>query len=213
MDATVKNGWMSKLHASFYDNILAGAERDVLGARRAELLRPLKGRVLEVGCGTGVNFQYYSKEAQVIGCEPATPMYDNALENLSNNQFSADIRVINTGIQGEVIDAEVDAHSLDAVVFTLVLCSIPDPQLAYQRAKHWLKHGGKLVVLEHIRAGGFLGSALQELITPVWKQCAEGCHLNRTTDKDLRAFGFKPVSESYFDHILPWYQAEMIAEG
>jgi len=85
--------------------------------------------------------------------------------------------------------ASFEAQSLDAVILTLVLCTIPDPAATLLRAKRALKPDGALVLIEHVRSRGMHGR-FQDLIAPAWFRVFDGCHLNRNTASILAAAGF-----------------------
>ena len=197
------------MFATVYDPMMKGVEQLGLAQRRAQLLSGLQGKILEVGSGTGANFQYYSDGANVIGCEPSVAMYDKGQALLNDRVFQAQINLVNMGVHDDRLFKIISNGSLDAVVCTLVLCSVPDHITALRNFKHWLKPDGKLIILEHVRAKNPVGSFAQDIAAPLWHFCADGCNLNRATDEDLKYAGFKPVYEEYFDLGLPWYMSKM----
>ena len=199
----------NKIFAHIYDPFMAAAERKVLGRWRRELIGPLQGKILEVGAGTGVNFPYYSGEAEVLAIDPSEEMLAFAKRKLERENLPARIEVQALGIGDASLDKQIAPHSLDAIVSTLVLCTIPDPKAAFERFHQWLKPDGKLLALEHIHGEKPLRRKVEHLFTPVWKALAEGCHLNRDTDRYLQEAGFKPLSEKYFHLGLRWYAAEL----
>ncbi len=137
-----------KLFASKYDSFMTGIEKS-LHSIRTELIGDLKGEILDVGSGTGVNFEYYSMKAQVIAVEPSAYMLLKAKAKMEGKD---NITAYNLGVTDEALTEIIPKHSLDYVVCTLVLCTIPDPQLALKKFKQWLKPTGKLIILEHIHA-------------------------------------------------------------
>lgn len=122
-------------------------------------------------------------------------------------QYPADIHIVQAGIGDKTFLENIPEGGFDAIVFTLVLCTIPDPEAALQQCLQWLKPGGKVVVLEHIASSDPWGYRLQKAINPVWRHLAEGCNLHRHTDKLLEDMGFRKVSEEYFTKVLPFYVA------
>ena len=108
------------------------------------------------------------------------------------------------------LEALFEPQSLDYVVCTLVLCTIPDPIAAVGQFKKWLKPEGKLIVLEHIRAEKRLSAGVQDFINPLWKKVAGGCHLNRATHKMIPEQGFLLEREEHFKVGIPFYEAVYI---
>jgi ubiquinone/menaquinone biosynthesis C-methylase UbiE len=190
-----------RLFAAFYDPVLQCAEQKEFGDRRRELLGGLEGSVLEIGAGTGVNFQYYSKGAEVLAIEPSPFMLRQAKRKKTRN-----IRLVQASVEQLYEGKVVEKAGMDAVVCTLVLCTIPDPQIALNYFYQWLKPGGFLVVLEHIRSKSTWKGKVQDIIAPVWKAVGEGCHLNRNTDDMIRKAGFEAVADDYFSHNVLWYE-------
>ena len=101
------------------------------------------------------------------------------------------IKLIHLGINDEALINQNEAKSIDAIVCTLVLCTIPNPELAILNFKKWLKPDGKLIIIEHICSEKPFNLKFQNLVNPVWKKFAEGCNLNRDTEKQKTKNGFK----------------------
>ena len=179
---------------------MRSTERGLYKKRKA-LIEPLAGRILEVGSGTGVNYQFYSPDVQIFALDPNKSMLKRAEEKAPENLSI-------TYLPHRICDGKVEHHikkqSLDAIVSTLVLCSVPDPEKAIERFKYWLKPHGKLIILEHIRADNKINKKLQNLINPVWKSFSDGCNLNRNTDRLILEAGFKPNKSEYFVQSLRW---------
>jgi ubiquinone/menaquinone biosynthesis C-methylase UbiE len=206
-NAAQPENWYSKVFARIYDPFMEKMEERVLLKRRRSLLESLPGDILEVGAGTGTNFPLYGRDARVIAIEPAGQMLKRAREKLEAGPFDASFELIEAGIGDDAVAAAIPAEGLDAVVFTLVLCTIPDPESALRQCIQWLKPGGKVVMLEHIASGNQWGYLLQKTIDPVWKHLAEGCHLDRHTDQLIQRMGLTKVSEEHFTKALPFYKA------
>jgi ubiquinone/menaquinone biosynthesis C-methylase UbiE len=102
----------------------------------------------------------------------------------------------------------IQPGTLDAVVCTLVLCTVPDPIRAMKNFQKWLKPGGRLLILEHIRSHNPSNARFQDMVNPLWKKVADGCNLNRSTDRLLEESGFQLVREERFRIGLPFYEAE-----
>ena len=199
--------WYSKLVAKHYDRFMQSVENRHLSTRRKNLLQDLKGTILEVGAGTGVNFQFYDPQAQILACEPDSFMATKAREKATAPSSKATISLLEQGVE----TLEIAPNSLDYIVCTLVLCTIPKPFEAYQQFKSWLKSDGELIILEHIAPKSKFTRFSYDLVTPIWKRIGQGCHLNRNTDQDLKSLGFSPIQEEYFQLGVPFYQARMHA--
>lgn len=203
------DNWYRQLVARFYDWFLADLEERALNARRTELIGEVQGLILEVGAGTGVNFPIYPAGANVLAVEPSEAMLRYARRRLASHKVEARIELLRAGIGDATVTDRLFPGSVDAIVATLVLCTVPDPVAAIQSFHRWLKPNGSLYVLEHIRANDHTTRMAQDLANPLWKHLADGCHLNRRTDQTLKALGFVPVWEKYFNKGLPFYQAAM----
>lgn len=166
-----------------YDMILRPMNLLGLGAHRRRLVHDLDGDILEVGVGTGLNLIYYGPAAHVFGIEPNLELLNAARE-----------RAVRRGYLLQAADAQAlpfaDA-SFDAVVSTLVFCTIPDPALALQEIRRVLRPGGRLLQLEHTRTGHDRRDALLDLIAPAWQRLAGGCHVNRDTAALLGQSGWQ----------------------
>lgn len=174
---------IGRLSARWYDRLLEPLERAGLRERRRRLLSGLDGEVLEIGAGTGLALEHYAGAARVVQLEPDP--YRRA--ELERKRSQARVPV-------EVVDARAEAlpfpdGSFDAVVSMLVLCSVADPPCVLSEVRRVLRPGGRLVLLEHVRAGGALGRA-QDLLAPLHRVVAGGCSPNRRTEETVRAAGF-----------------------
>jgi len=179
---------MSWLMAAVYDRFARESNKACLDQWRAELLRDLSGAVLEVGAGTGATLPYYPKAVKrLVLCEPDPHMR----RKLQAKHDAAGAKHV------EISDASLEAlpatpASLDAVVCSLVLCSVPDQQAALKEIQRVLKPGGKLVFLEHVAADSKPNRLKwQKRIEPVWKHLTGNCHLTRRTEAAITAAGFK----------------------
>ena len=192
-----------KIMALFYDPFMKSLEK-VLQRNRAALIEHVYGNVLEVGSGTGVNFEHYAnKDVQVYAVEPSKPMYIRALKQASDN-----IHLYNIGVE-DVLQHPEMPKKYDFIVSMLVLCTVANAEDVALMYKELLKEDGKLLVLEHIHSKGTLYGKVQTLVNPIWKPIADGCNLTRRQDEILKKYGFEPIEEKYFRLGTDWYQAVM----
>ena len=174
-----------RLFAATYDRLSAPVERRELAPRRALLLTRLTGTVVDVGAGTGANLRHFRHADRVILVEPDRYM-----------RARLNARLGESPVPVEISDADAEHLPLpdgaaDAVVFTLVLCSVPDQRLALLEARRILKPGGTLAVLEHVRGQG-RAARWQDRLDGFWGRCvAPGCHLNRNTVASIGEAGFE----------------------
>ena len=172
--------------AAIYDGMMRGSEEACLGQWRAELLRELSGAVLEIGAGTGATLSLYPKAVtRLVMCEPDPHMRRKLAAKLGT---AAHVEISPFSIQ----DLSFKEKSFDAVVSSLVLCSVPDQAAALAQIRRVLKRGGRLVFLEHVLAEGKPNRLKwQRRIEPVWKHLMGNCHLTRRTEAAIEAAGFR----------------------
>ena len=193
--------WYSNIFARIYDPFMHKIEAKIFAKKRHSLLHQLHGNILDVGSGTGVNFTHFSSKATVTALEPNAKMMDYARTKLP---VEAAINLVLGGVGDNATDfAE---NSFDNIVSTLVLCTIPNPELAFEHFKKWLKPDGKLILIEHIRSHNHVTGIAQDVINPVWKLAADGCNLNRNTHQMVKDVGFEALSENYFHVGFRWFE-------
>lgn len=141
------------------------------------------GLVLEIGAGDGVNLEYYHSDARVIATEPDTESIELITEYEENVVLA----------QADAEDLPFPNASFDAVVGTLVFCTIPDAARALREVKRVLKPGGSLRLVEHVRAKNPIGRIFMQLANPAWHWMTGGCNINRDTVVAVRAAGFHIV--------------------
>lgn len=152
---------------------------------RQGLVPLARGRVLEVGVGSGLNLPLYaSSVSEVIGIDPSEPLLDLARRRISQAAVSIDLR------RGSATDLPLDSESVDTVVMTWTLCSIPDPLAALREMRRVLKGGGTMLFVEHGLSPEPGVARWQHRLTPLWRRLAGGCHLDRKIDDLVRAAGF-----------------------
>ncbi|MDM1764068.1 MULTISPECIES: class I SAM-dependent methyltransferase [unclassified Acinetobacter] len=160
---------------------------------RAELLRKVKGQVLEIGFGTGLNLPFYQVE-QLIALEPNTDLYQLAQKNVLDAPFNVQ------HIQASAEKLPFADHSIDQIVSTWTLCSIANLQQALAEIYRVLKPEGTFHLVEHVQYHDHPTlKKLQNILTPMQKVIADGCHLNRNIELDLSNANFKFIEKYYFD--------------
>lgn len=178
---------------SFYENRvlpfvidLACSMQPIMELRRKVVPR-CEGVVLEVGAGSGINFALYEsgRVSKVYALEPSIGMQRKAQKNLARSKVAIEW----LGLPGEQIP--LPDNSVDTVLLTYTLCTIPDYAAALQQMYRVLKLGGKLYFCEHGRAPDADVQRLQDKLTPTWKKWAGGCHLNRPVTEYIQQAGFK----------------------
>lgn len=174
------------LQAAFYDRMMAKTERLCLGELRAELLAPLKGEVLEIGTGTGVNIPYYPDSLTRLTLSEPDPHMRRKLQQRLASSPVAHIDILSSAAeQHDLPDA-----SFDHIVSTLVLCSVRDVGQTLREFKRLLRPGGSLVLIEHVAGEDPRLFNLQRRLEPFWKWFAGNCHLTRNTASLLEQAGF-----------------------
>jgi ubiquinone/menaquinone biosynthesis C-methylase UbiE len=145
------------------------------------------GRVLEIGFGTGLNLPYYdaNKVQRVIGIDPAEEMLDLARPRLNALRFPVEL------LPAMAEDIPLPDDSVDTVLVTFSLCTIPGTAQALQEMRRVLKPGGRLLFLEHGLAPDEGVAKWQGRINPLWRRLVGGCNLNRNTPQMLKSAGFR----------------------
>lgn len=145
------------------------------------------GDVLDVGIGSGLNLAFYSQEVlRVYGVDPSCELQQMARRRSAEVSVPVELLAQSAEDALPLMDA-----SIDTVVLTWSLCSIPDPLKALERMKRVLKPDGSLIFVEHGVSPDAGVAAWQNRLTPVWKHIAGGCHLDRKVDDLIAAAGFQ----------------------
>lgn len=166
---------IQRFTAAIYDPFLWIGERRGMRHRRAALLSGGSGRVLEIGAGTGLNFAHYPGEVEeLILTEPVPAMYERL-----RRRAGADRRVTVMAAAGDSLP--VETASVDVVISTLVLCTVPEVDPVLAEVARVLKPGGRLLFCEHVRAEGRRAARHQDRWADAWAAFAQGCRCNRDT--------------------------------
>ena len=191
------SGLRARIFAFLLLKINARYER-WMAARKRMLLGGLRGTILEIGPGAGVNLGHYDPSVHWIGIEPNPYMQAYLRKEAEKRGLQMDLR---TAIAERL---EVADQSVDAVVGTLVLCSVSDVGRVLKEIRRVLKPGGHFVFIEHVAAlrGTWL-RRLQGWLKPFMVYFAEGCHPNRETWTAIEGAGFSEVKLEHFRAPLP----------
>jgi ubiquinone/menaquinone biosynthesis C-methylase UbiE len=183
-------------HAAVYDAVMWPFERAAVGAWRRRLATRARGRVIEIGTGTGAQFCWYAPTASVTAVEPDGSMRERARRRASR----AAARV--TVVEGRAEDLPFAEASFDAAVSAFALCTVADPAAALAELRRVLVPGGTLLLLEHVHLRWEPGRTLQSGVAPAWAAVAGGCRLDRDTVRTAVEAGFG-VAEMR-THVAGW---------
>ncbi len=176
--------------------ILAASERQMdrlYGRRKRELFAALPAAVVEIGPGAGANLRYYPRGTRVIGFEPNPKLHCRLRQAAARWGIDVEIRPS----PAEALDLP-DA-SADAVVATLVLCSVSDPHRVVAETRRVLRPGGRFLFIEHVAApAGSALHALQRALRRPWRWLFRGCRVDRDTAAVLAAAGFSSLRVERF---------------
>src|SRR5260221_1989982 len=171
-----------RLFAAIYDRSLKGSEDAGLREMRRETLAAAQGRTIDLGAGTGANLPLYPDAVtELVLTEPDPHMSKQLRQKLAQSGRSAEL----IGAPAETLPFE--DSSFDPAVFTLVLCTVPDPKAALVEAARVLKPGGKLLFVEHVRAKDPGLARWQDRLEKPWRFIGDGCHCNRDTVATIEA--------------------------
>jgi len=155
--------------------------------QRRKVVPLAKGRVLEIGIGSGLNLQFYdsSNVDHIWGLDPSALMRKMAAKRALNLQFEVDF----ISLSGNEIPLE--ENSVDTVLVTYTMCTIPDLVQALSEMRRVLKPGGELIFCEHGLAPDADIRRWQKQLNPIWKRIGGGCNLNRPIPNLIEQGGFK----------------------
>jgi ubiquinone/menaquinone biosynthesis C-methylase UbiE len=174
------------IFARLYPKMAKAMERGGMADHRRALLAGLTGTVIEVGAGDGLNFRHYPPTVtRVLAVEPEPHLRGLAQANAAKAPVQVEV------VDGLAEQLPAETGSMDAVVVSLVLCSVRDQNAALQEFQRVLKSGGQLRFLEHVRANTRGLARVQRVLdATLWPCMAGGCHVGRDTVRAIEQSGF-----------------------
>jgi SAM-dependent methyltransferase len=175
-----------------------GRYETLVGSRKRRLLGNLTGLVVELGSGTGTNLRHLPADLRFVGTEPNPFMHGHFVEEARSVTSPALL------VRARAEALPFPDGSVDAVLSTLVLCSVGRLGPVLDEVLRVLKTGGKFIFVEHVAAPeGSRLRRLQSLVRPVWRRVGDGCEPDRDMEEDLRRAGFEDVRLDRFDLPIP----------
>jgi ubiquinone/menaquinone biosynthesis C-methylase UbiE len=163
-----------------------GMRQKQLGRLREQLVGRARGRVLEVGIGSGLNLPFYPRDLDLLlGLDPSPELLQMARAHSTWVHFPVELS------EGCAEAIPLDDRAVDHVVMTWTLCSVADPMRALLELRRVLRPGGSLLFIEHGRAPEPAVQRWQDRLTPLWRRLAGGCHLNRPIDRLIEESGLR----------------------
>jgi ubiquinone/menaquinone biosynthesis C-methylase UbiE len=151
---------------------------------RSQIIPEARGRVLEIGIGSGLNLPFYSSQVvNVCGVDPSPELLQMARKGTGSAAFPVEL------LNASAEELPVESETIDTVVMTWTLCSIPDAGKALSEIRRVLKPGGELLFVEHGLAREPKVSAWQKRINRPWRAVTGGCNLNREVDRLIASAG------------------------
>ena len=160
--------------------------QETLVVYRERVVSAATGSILEIGIGSGLNLRHYSNRAdRVIGLDPSPKMLSMAERAPKPPMLSVDL------MEASAETIPMESESVDTVISTWTLCTIPDVSRALAEMRRVLKPGGRLLFVEHGRSPDASVARWQDRLTPLWKCIGGGCHLNRAIGPLIESAGFR----------------------
>jgi len=174
-----------RFFSAIYDRAMKSTEEAGMREIRRETLAAARGRTIDIGAGTGINVELYPEGVtELVLAEP-----DEHMLNRLRPKTAAWGRAVDV-VQAPADRLPFEDDGFDTAVFTLVLCTVPDPRAALTEAARVLKPGGKLLFVEHVRSEDPGLARWQDRLERPWRFLADGCHCNRDTVGLIEASAF-----------------------
>ncbi|KAA0108688.1 class I SAM-dependent methyltransferase [Mycolicibacterium sp. P1-5] len=195
--APAYRAWL-RVMALVYDPFVWMGELIGMRRRRHDLVADARGRVVEIGAGTGLNVGHYPDSVdELVLTEPEPGMRRKLARRLGRAGRTARI------VDASALQLPFADSSVDTVISTLVLCTVPDPEGALREIARVLRPDGQLLFIEHIRATSRVLAAYQDLMLRPWRGFAGGCVCNRPTLELMHACGFTVRADTAVWHGMP----------
>jgi ubiquinone/menaquinone biosynthesis C-methylase UbiE len=171
-----------RFFSAVYDRMLAGTEEAGLRETRRRALAAARGRTVDIGAGTGANIGLYpAAVTELVFAEPDPHMLKRLRPKIAEAGLAAEV------VAASAAELPFEDSSFDTAVFTLVLCTVPDPAAALAEAARILRPGGRLLFVEHVRSESPKVARWQDRLERPWRFCGDGCHCNRDTVATIEA--------------------------
>ncbi|MFQ5751116.1 MAG: class I SAM-dependent methyltransferase [bacterium] len=181
-----------------YDTLMLRAEAAGMAMRRASLVEELYGRVLEIGCGTGLMFSHYPERVRLYAIELGADFLRLAQNRVEKSPFQISLVMAD----GQMLPFATNAF--DYVIIALVLCSVSSVERVLTEVKRVLRRDGELRLIEHVRSEHRFNGKLMDLLNPLWLALnKQGCNMNRKTESLLEQNGFKIKESKPFKTFTP----------
>lgn len=172
--------------AKLYDVLEQPMEMMSLKAWRIEVMQELKGKVLEIGVGTGKNIEFYPNGIDITGIDFSPNMLEKAIKKAENLNKKIDLKLM------DVQSLDFEDNTFDTIFTTCVFCSVPDPIKGLEEIKRVCKKGGKIILIEHVRSEDKILGLIMDIFNPMVVNLY-GANINRRTVENVKKAGFNKV--------------------